>query len=172
VPYYLLTEALRQSFKSPLGELVTGNEQECNTILKQILTREKPRTLILVGDTISRNAVQSGLEPNVIIIDNLEKRDVALPFAFRDRRIIQTRNPAGRIEIATMQTIEQAILEPNSLIEVDGEEDLLVIPAVLSAPDRSMVVYGQPGAGIVIVRVSDAKKSEVRRILDAMELVE
>ena len=167
-----MTEELRQTFKRPLGELVPGTEQDCNAVLKQVITREKPRALILVGDTISRNAVQSGLEPNVLIIDNLEKRGAALPFVFRGRRIIQTKNPAGRIEIAALHAIEQAILEPNSLIEVDGEEDLLVIPAVLGAANGSMVVYGQPGVGIVIVRVCDTKKSEMRRILDSMERVE
>ena len=172
VPYYVLTEHQRQVLKQPLGELVTGSEKECNLILKRVVEKEKPRLLILVGDTISRNAIQSGLTPNVLVIDNLEKRVTALPFEFQSQKFVRTHNPAGRIEMQAWHAVEQAIRESNTLVEVDGEEDLLTIPAVLSAPTGAMVVYGQPNVGIVIVRVSETKKSETRRALDSMQRVE
>jgi uncharacterized protein (UPF0218 family) len=171
VQYYALTEALRQSFKRPLGELVAGTEAECNGVLADVVAKEKPSMIILVGDTVSRNAVQSGIEPNVLIIDKLEKRGKALPFLFRSRRIIRTKNRAGRIEMGAWRAIEQAIKESGALVEVDGEEDLLAIAAVLTAPNGSLVVYGQPDSGIVIVRVSEDKKFETRKVLDSMEQV-
>ena len=166
-----MTEALRQSFKHPLGELVAGTEAECNDVLAGVVAKEKPTMVILVGDTVSRNAVQSGIEPSVLIIDKLERRGKALPFLFRNRRIIRTKNRAGRIEMGAWSAIEQAIKEGDALVEVDGEEDLLAIAAVLAAPNGSLVVYGQPGSGIVIVRVSDDKKFETRKVLDSMEQV-
>jgi len=167
-----LTEALRQYLKRPLGELVAGTETECNGVLANVVAKEKPRMLILVGDTVSRNAVQSGIEPSVLIVDKLEKRGKALPFLFHGRRIIRTTNRAGRIEMQAWRAIELAIKEGGTLVEVDGEEDLLAIAAVLAAPNGSVVVYGQPGTGIVIVRVSEYKKSETRKILDSMDKVD
>ena len=169
--YYALTKALRQSLKRPLGDLVPGTEAECNRVLADVVATEKPPMLILVGDTVSRNAVDSGIEPNVLIIDHLEKRGKSQPFPFHNRRIIRTKNRAGRIEMEAWHAIEQAINEGGALVEVDGEEDLLTIAAVLSAPNGSLVVYGQPGVGIVFVRVSEVEKSETKKILDSMEQV-
>ena len=167
-----MTEVLRQSLKQPLGELVAGTEAECNRVLAEVVAEEKPPMLILVGDAVSRNAVDSRIEPDILIIDHLEKRGKARPFIFHNRKIIQTKNRAGAIEIEAWHAIDQAIKEGGALIEVDGEEDLLTIPAVLSAPNGSLVVYGQPAVGIVIVRVSENEKSQAKKILDLMEPVD
>ncbi len=52
---------------------------------------------------------------------------------------------------------------------VDGEEDLLTLVAVLCAPENSLVVYGQPHEGIVVVKVTEKTKRKIRRIVEAME---
>jgi len=43
--------------------------------------------------------------------------------------------------------------------------------AVLHAPEKSLVVYGQPQEGIVVVRVTKQKKEMMRRIVEAMEML-
>jgi len=155
-----------------LGELVAGTEAECNDVLARVVASEKPRLLILVGDTVSRNAIQSNIQPSVLIVDRLEKRSKASPFIFHGRKVLHAKNRAGRIEMRAWHVIEEAIQEGNILVEVEGEEDLLAIAAVLSAPTGSLVVYGQPGAGIVIVRVSEDTRLNTRKILDSMERVD
>jgi len=52
---------------------------------------------------------------------------------------------------------------------VEGEEDLLTIVAVLCAPENSLVVYGQPHEGIVVVKVTEKTRETMRHIVDAME---
>jgi uncharacterized protein (UPF0218 family) len=155
--------------KEPLGELVAGTPNECNDALKHTITREKPRLLVLVGDTVSRHAVQSNIKPDIVIVDNKEKRTEAVQFTHSGRHIFRTINPPGTIDRSAWKIVESAIYKPNSLVIVDGEEDLLTLVAVLAAPTGSLVVYGQPGQGIVIVRVTHGKKTEVRRIINRME---
>ena len=167
VRYYAVPEALRETLKHPMGRLVEGTEAECNAVLAE--TVEERRPLILVGDTISRNAIQSGIKPDVIIIDRLEKRGKAAPFLYRGMTRVQVKNSAGKIEMDAWLAIDEAVRRGNTLVQVDGEEDLLTIPAVLSAPIGSLVAYGQPSAGIVIITVSDSVKAATRNILDAME---
>ena len=169
MPYYVISEALRESLKHPLGRLVRGTEAECNAVLVETVKRERPGVLIVVGDTISRNAIQSGIKPNVLIIDRLEKRSKAIPFLFHDVNVIRVKNAPGRIEMKAWHAVEEAIREGNTLVEVDGEEDLLTIPAVLSAPIGSLIVYGQPGVGIVIITVSEDVKTATQGLLDSME---
>jgi len=52
---------------------------------------------------------------------------------------------------------------------VDGEEDLLTLVVVLSAPEDALVVYGQPHRGIVVVKVTEETREKMWRIVDAME---
>jgi hypothetical protein len=172
VTTYVLPSNLRAVLSRPLGDLVSGTEAECNRVLKEVIAKEHPVKLILVGDTISRNAVQAGIKADVIIIDRLEKRTKARKWVFKPKRAVRTTNLAGRIEAQARQAVEEAVHGEADLIEVEGEEDLLALVAVLSAPDGSLVVYGQPGEGIVLVRVSQTKKAEEQKILDQMERVE
>ncbi|MBS7648640.1 GTP-dependent dephospho-CoA kinase family protein, partial [Candidatus Bathyarchaeota archaeon] len=68
------------------------------------------------------------------------------------------------------QVIGEAIKSKDSVgILVDGEEDLLAIVAVLLAPENSFVVYGQPGEGIVVIKVNEDSKRKMHEILSRME---
>jgi len=154
-------ETQREKLKDPLGELVIGEQDECINVLKGVLEAEKPVLLILVGDTISRTALQSGLQPSVIIIDGKEKRQTATKFPVEDARVLRTRNKPGCIEQEAWNTVERAVEYGSNVVLVDGEEDLLTLPAILSAPIGSLVVYGQPDKGIVLVRVTPEKKKEI-----------
>lgn len=164
-----MTDAQRRLLKQPLGELITGTPAECNRVLNEIVTKEKPARLILVGDTVSRNAVEMQMKPDVIIVDKMEKRGKAVKFRYTAEHTFRTQNAAGTIESEAWQIVDEAVQKGNSVVVVDGEEDLLAIPAVLSSPDRSIVVYGQPGVGIVLVRVSPEKKREIARLVEQME---
>jgi hypothetical protein len=73
------------------------------------------------------------------------------------------------IEAQAREAVKRGILGGSDLIEVDGEEDLLAIVAVQTSPIGSLVVYGQPNVGIVLVRVSETKKAETQAILDQMD---
>ena len=54
---------------------------------------------------------------------------------------------------------------------VDGEEDLLTIVAVLLAPYGSMVMYGQPKQGVVVLEVKEEVKKRFREIIGRMKKV-
>ena len=169
MPVFILNEAQREKLKAPLGELVAGDLARCISVLKSVLEVEKPVRLILVGDTISRTALQSGIRPSVIIIDGKEKRKPATNFLVHAAGILRTRNKPGSIEPAAWKMVERAIEKGNSAVLVDGEEDLLTLPAIIAAPSGSLVVYGQPNEGIVLVRVTPEKQKEVHARLGSME---
>jgi hypothetical protein len=68
-----------------------------------------------------------------------------------------------------MQVIQKAFSsEPPVRITVDGEEDLLVLPVCMSAPENSVVLYGQPNEGLVLVHVTPEIQAKVQKILDSM----
>ena len=165
----LLAESQRERLKAPLGQLVAGTSSECNQKLKDVQAAEKPRLLILVGDTISRNAIQSGIRPDVIIIDNKEMRGDAAEFSHGKSRVFRTVNEPSTINFLAWQAVAEAIERGDSVVVVDGEEDLLTLVAILAAPAGSIVAYGQPEIGIVLVRTSDDKKDEIQALIDQMK---
>jgi len=164
-----LTKAQRGLLKRPLGELISGTPADCIRRLMEIVAEEKPARLILVGDTVARNVIQMEIKADVIIIDGMEKRQKAAEFNYTADNIFRTQNSPGTIESGAWRVIEEAVRRGNSVVKVDGEEDLLTLPAVLSAPERSIVIYGQPGEGLVIVRISAEKKKEVSRFMEQMK---
>jgi uncharacterized protein (UPF0218 family) len=169
VPKLQITESQRVALKEPLGQLVSGTALECNEELKKAREAEKTPRLILVGDTISMNAIQSGIMPDVIIIDHKEKREETIEFSHDKARVFRAINEPATISFPAWQAVAEAIEKGNSAVVVEGEEDLLTLVAIIVAPVGSVVAYGQPDQGIVIVRVTASKKSEIQAQIDQMK---
>lgn len=167
---YILTPELRNELKAPLGLLIRGSVSDVIGELKELIESIRPVKIISVGDVISRSMLESGLPLNVFIVDNRSMRKPTEPIKFRVDRIMRLVNPAGTIMDDAWRIIGEAV-KLNGLVEilVDGEEDLLTIVAVLMAPEKSMVIYGQPNEGIVVINVNEETKVRMRRILGRME---
>ena len=145
-----LPENLRHQLKIPLGDLI----KEENVNKKNILSKIGSESLVItVGDRTTENMINLGVMPQIQIIDGLEKRNQRLvPKDDTINTNLSCRNPPGEITEESIQVIKKAFSsEPPVRIIVDGEEDLLVIPACISAPENSVVMYGQPNEGLVIV---------------------
>jgi uncharacterized protein (UPF0218 family) len=165
----ILTEQQRQLLKKPLGELIRGSPTESALKLRELVVKDKPPRLVLVGDGVSRNALAVGVKPDVIIIDRMEKRERATRLDPVTKYVLQAVNPAGTITQQARQVVQDALRIGDSLVDVQGEEDLLALVAITSSPEGSLVVYGQPDEGVVLVKVSADKRAEVSRIIAQMK---
>ena len=162
-----LPDDLRDQLKNPLGNLISDNDPNRENIIKK---NSAESIIITVGDRTTENMLQLGLKPQVQIIDGLEKRDQCLvPADDTVNTKLSCRNPPGEITEESIQVIQKAFsCEPPVRITVDGEEDLLVIPVCIYAPENSVVMYGQPNEGLVIVHITPEIQAKVQKILDAM----
>jgi hypothetical protein len=88
-------------------------------------------------------------------------------------KTIEVKNPAGTL---TKELIDQIRASLNSdgrvKIIVDGEEDLATLPAILYAPLGSVVVYGQPNEGSVLVDVTPEMKTRIDEFMKQMTVEE
>ena len=163
-----LPDDLRDQLKNPLGNLISDNDPNKENIIKKISAES---TIITVGDRTTENMLQLGLKPQVQIIDGLEKRNQRI--VLTDDTVntnLSCKNPPGEITEESIQVIQKAFsCESPVRITVDGEEDLLVIPVCIHAPENSIVMYGQPNEGLVIIRVTPEIKAKVQKILDSMK---
>ncbi len=169
---YSLTPELRRKLKKPLGTLIRGSFNETMKRFKDMADKERPSRIISVGDTVSKNLVKSNMLPQLSIIDNRVMRKSILPTSLATENTIYVVNPPGTITEEALAAIQDALKSNHRIkIVVNGEEDLLALIAVLYAPENSLVVYGQPYEGVVVVKVTPEKKAEVAEILKAMENV-
>ena len=84
---------------------------------------------------------------------------------------VVVRNPPGEITEEAFDALKDALSsEERVVIRVEGEEDLLVLPAAMLAADGSMIVYGQPLVGLVVMRVTPEARHEVRELLESMKV--
>lgn len=168
---YRLSPELRQRLKDPIGTLVRGSFSETMNRLEAMISTEKPPVLVSVGDTITRNLVRRDIKAKLMIVDNIcMRRAVEEPMKVKMDGTVHVKNPPATITTEAIDAIQNALKgDAGVKIVVDGEEDLLVLIAVLHAPDGSFVLYGQPHEGIVVVRVTPEKKDEVAAILREMK---
>jgi GTP-dependent dephospho-CoA kinase len=154
--------------KTPLGQLFPGTPTETMPKLKMLVQQSKPSKVTTVGDVVSRETLAKGIQVGLRIVDQMTLRKKIDRVEIKAERTYRVKNPAGVITKEAWDTIKEAMKDREALIFVDGEEDLLAIPAVLESPDNAIVVYGQPSEGLVVVNVSPDKKGEVRKIVDRM----
>ncbi len=147
-----------------------GTPKETMIQLKDLIHRQKPKRIIAVGDVVSHNMLIEGIQPHIIIVDGKAMREETQPIEVPMSRKIRVENPAGTITPQARDSIERAVRQKQpTLITVEGEEDLMTLIAVLNASEGSLVVYGQPGEGVVAVKVDATAKHKVSRIIEAME---
>jgi uncharacterized protein (UPF0218 family) len=167
---YTITPQLRIKLKEPFGTLIQGAFEETMAKIKNLVDTEKPPRIISVGDVVSRNLHRHSIHPQLTIIDNISLRDQAMPKEAAVEKTVKVKNPQGTITQEAISAIKEALAaNEHTHIIVDGEEDLLVLIAVLYAPENAFVVYGQPHAGVVVVKVSAEKKFQAQQFLNQMK---
>ena len=153
----ILKKELRSEFKKPLGKLYTSLKDADDFIRSKY-----PNDLLIsIGDVTTRKLQEARLIPHMGIIDNLVERKPAAHEIIYDNVTLKADNPAGTITDDLWNTIKQGFQLVRTgyrvIILVNGEEDLAVIPCILMAPPGSLVLYGQPGEGLVICNVDDVR---------------
>jgi len=169
---FKLPEHLRNKLKKPLGQLIKGPPSITFKIIKEELKRLQPCKTITVGDIVTYSAKKHNISLSIAIIDQKtmrEKSKVKINYTGNET-LVSVINPPGTITYDAWKAVERAMTQNEEvIILVDGEEDLLALPAIYLAPDGSIVIYGQPHEGVVVVKSNPKTKEEVKKILLEME---
>ncbi len=173
---YCLPDALREELRKLHGELYSGDGLEnAKRIIKDLDNYTK---LISVGDIVTFNLLSAGLVPDISFVDDRTKRGPASDKIMKGTRhahfkTITVENPPGMITEELLQEISNAMESKTPIqIFIQGEEDLAALPAIAMAPLSSVIIYGLPDKGAVLVRVTEDKKKEIQSLLDRMKCKE
>lgn len=134
----------------------------------------KPFKLVAVGDLCSVSALTEGLHPDIIVVDFKTRRgnEAEIEGYFRELswKIIDVVNPPGVLTRSMWQGISEAYKsEERVMVVVQGEEDLATLVCIALAPPGSVVLYGLPERGVVVVTADEEAKQKVKKVLLQME---
>jgi uncharacterized protein (UPF0218 family) len=163
-----LTPYLRRKLKRPLGRLFASSDLTGDEFTS---LAARSTLVVAVGDRVTETLQETmGRSPDVFVVDGLERRVSRgipnIPYASAYR----ARNPPGSITREARDAIRLSLRSRAKpvMVQIDGEEDLLAIPAVLESPDDAVVFYGQPLEGVVAVKVDEGSRKKAREVLGRM----
>jgi len=157
-----MTKKAQERMQERIGLLITGEIPKPYRVLKQMLKGEK---IIAIGDVVAENLQKVGIDPVMIIIDGKSMREEREERGMAIHCDITVKNPASEI---TEELID-AIKKGYRRIFVEGEEDLAALPAILYADENTLIVYGQPSEGIMVIRPTEENK---KKVVETMNLFE
>ena len=162
-----LPDSIRDQFKNPLGILIPEPQATKETIQKHL---DSNSFVITVGDRTTQKMIEFDLIPSLMIVDGQEKRSKRQAPQFDSATQITVDNPAAEITLQSIDVIKKALtMNPPVRILVNGEEDLLVLPVCIHAPENSVIMYGQPNEGLVVVKISTEIRNKAQRLVELMK---
>ena len=185
-------EAERHKFSQPLGKLYAGTRNktilEVEKAVKAFLKSDLEVKIYLVGDIVTQDFLAKDFLKKFIklcIIDEKTQRDqIKIEAEEFFEEIIEFENPQGGIQRESFNLLNDIVSSDKvTLLKITiGEEDLLVLPLVLSIPlserTKSLVFYGQPPItdskktipeGIVMVNVEKKIQKAVKKFIEMMK---
>jgi len=176
----VLPETLRETLRVPLGQTFEGGENELDKTANKILRlidKSKCTMVIAVGDIVTMSLIKHGFKPSISVIDHRSRRhEITYKNGSKNFNspFFTVKNQAGTISNKAIEAFRLSLkkyfqTKKNQLIVIEGEEDLLALPAILLAPLGSLVLYGQWNLGVVAVEVTEERKKEVEKLLSKFE---
>lgn len=160
---YILPASSRRELSRPYGILFSSTDK-----LLEYIT--KFNRVISVGDVVTESLLLRKFTPFLSIVDRKTKRKSLMNISILNffNKVLTVANEAATIRLSVMKILEEILQNTEvdkTLVIVDGEEDLLVIPVVMYGREGDIVVYGQPNAGPVALEINELTKWRVRDIL-------
>ena len=171
---------LDSELKEPMGTLFPGPEDTPEVAIQaavEAIPAFSP-CLVAVGDVTVNALLETGWVPNVGIVDGRTKRTAWDGELDKSSFVghLTCENPAGQLTPELLECADLALDFAFSeeggpvLIEVEGEEDLAPILIHLLAPLGTVVLYGQPSAGVVLRVTDESTKARCRALLNTFEI--
>lgn len=151
----------RAQLKHPMGKI-------CKT-LEEIKRFSYTHKIVAVGDVTTLALLGIGIRPYLAVFDFKYMRRTLVgqmkDILRREFRIITVmKNRAGTLSEEVLSAAPK-LLKTGGALRIEGEEDLTALAFVKFADKNTLIAYGQPNEGIVIVEPTDSMKKKIDKIL-------
>lgn len=150
-----LPENLRSEIAKPFGR-----------VIKELPSKRYP-FVVTVGDVVTKYFHDRKIFQDIAVVDlKVERKmvytDVTIAHIVGQEILWTATNEpgtlSGEVFRVTREMIQAAIQKKKSILLINGEEDLVVLPLLISAPLGWAIYYGQPRWGMVEIIVTEESK--------------
>lgn len=166
VKNYFVPEKLKKEFRKLYGKILENIDK----------SRLKGKKIISVGDFTTYRLLLNGIEPYMAIVDGKVER-IEIPKEMRKvlneygKRVYVVKNPPSHITQDLYEEIRRGLKRNGSKIVVDGEEDLAVLPLILEVDIGTLILYGYPKKGMIMLKVNERIKEHAKELLNRLEVI-
>jgi uncharacterized protein (UPF0218 family) len=162
-----LPDHLRSRLASPFGPVYPAEELPLHV--------RDATVVAAVGDVTAREATKRLGRVRFIVVDFKTLRgpveDDAAVRSWGDQ-VRKVKSPAQILTASLWNAVLDAARSSKSTrIEVEGEEDLAVLPAIMHLAPGATVLYGMPDRGVTSVKVAEESVRLAREFLGDFEVI-
>ncbi len=157
---FVFSDEIREEITRSNGVICTPDK---------ILSDYPGSKIIAVGDVTTKVLHDKGIHPFMEIVDLRTKRGVvgeykSLPGSYK------IKNDPATLSHDLFLLIKELMDHNGGRIEIDGEEDLAVIPIIFYSDLNTVVTYGIPDVGMACIPVNLEVKKLVTQMIERMEV--
>lgn len=162
---------LRSELRKPFGKLIFDlSKDQC---------RPKNGLIATVGDVTTKKFNDLELGQKISVVDfKVGRRKIYstlkdLDFSDSSYKSLKFKiiNPPGRITPKLFDVCRKVWSEDKRIIVlINGEEDLAVIPLILTAPLGTSIFYGQPNRGVIKTEVTEVSKRRIYNLIKRFKI--
>ncbi len=157
---FKFSEDVKEFLRKPIGKIFKS--------IDDALSIAKNKKIICVGDIVFLSLISRNVYPKVSIIDLKTRRNKMISLSndvLKNFKIFRARNPPSTVTKDLYEKIREALKYERSIVIVDGEEDLAVIPCLMLCDESYVIFYGQPDEGVVVVEINEETIEKLASIL-------
>lgn len=137
---FKLSEEVKEMLRVPIGKVYSMNIED---VMEKIKMRRDSRFLYSVGDTSSYFSLKLKLHPNWIFYDGLEKRKKTNYNIEFFSTSVNVKNKRGFLTSDLFNFVKWNVRRHEYMgVFVEGEEDISVLPLILFAHYKALIIYG------------------------------
>ena len=155
----ILPDKLRAKLQEPWGQ-----------IFSEIPNNLDGAKTIVTGDATAQKFNQQNIKQFLSIVDFQIQRKTEFnnlsELGFANEEAQKINNPHGQISAELFRAVQSAFNSQNrTVILIEGEDDLAVLPVLLAAPLGFSIFYGQPNVGLVQLPVTEENKEKAYQLV-------
>lgn len=162
---------MRGRLAKPFGEILLF--EKAAERLRERKAQTRSFTLIAVGDQTVVNLLKAGLSPDNAVYDGIcQRKEVPREWislirdaAVREGGSVRAPNMPGTINPRMEARVRDVLGIGGGWVEIEGEDDLCSLVVMAYASIGSVLLYGQPNAGVVWVEIDEKRQEEAQELL-------
>lgn len=153
-----IPEKLKEELREPYGKLFEDH--------KKALKCMKGSSIVSVGDEASYTLFSAGTTPDIMIVDGRVRRkptDINIDI---NCETITAKNETGYLTNDLWMAVDKALKAKKPVkIQVNGEEDMAVLPVMIQGNEGVSIIYGLFDKGVCVVKIDEKTRKIAKNLL-------